>query len=87
MNIKHIALCLPFLFTGCSAETHEHNADASHPGETAEVHYKCPACQMEMAEGSPITDVAGMQFMFCSDKCKEIVIKDPVKFAKDAIKH
>lgn len=85
MNIKHIALCLPFLFTGCSAETHDHNADGSHPEETA--HHICPPCKMPMADDAALTEVAGMQFTFCSDKCKEAVMKNPQNFAEFADKH
>ena len=59
MNLKHIALCLPFLFSGCSAETHEHNADGSHPTEASSAHHKCPACEMDMKDGSPTTEIAG----------------------------
>lgn len=87
MNIKHIALCLPFLFTGCSAETHEHNPDGSHPTDAAATHHKCPGCGMEMADDAPTTEVAGMQFMFCNDACKEAVMKNPAKFVDYAIKH
>jgi len=89
MNIKHIVLVLPFLFTGCSAETsdaHEHpegEAEHVHPEETASA--KCPGCNMAMPDGAETTEVAGMQFYFCSDKCAEAVKEDPSRFASYAI--
>ena len=87
MNIKHIVLVLPFLFTGCSAETDAHghgDGEGQHPAhETAEAH-KC-ICGMEMAADAPTTEVGDLKFAFCGAKCTEMVKQDPAKYATYAI--
>ncbi len=40
----------------------------------------CPPCGMTMAADSELTEVAGHQFAFCNERCKELVSKSPEQF-------
>jgi hypothetical protein len=69
------------LYYGIGSEVNATEVDAAEPASSR----RCPPCGMVMPDDCPTTELHGMQWALCSERCKELVQESADDFIEFAI--